>query len=118
MQMQPPVKPTRCGGGAAIFPVADQRGSKRRAMGAQLMGASGHRHERQPRHEGRRVGQDGIAGYRPPRPLSLPGGTHFFPRCAALLGKRQVDLPPARLGHAGGQAPIKLTGAPGPETLG
>src|SRR5262245_44340223 len=76
-------------GGAAILAVAEDRRAERDAVGAELMGASGHRHEDEPAYLVARMGDDGVAGDR--RTAVLLVGHDALAETAPELRQRQID---------------------------
>ena len=73
---------------AAIFAVAQDRRAHRHAMGAQLMGAPGDGHQRQPGRAPAGMLDHAVIGDGAP---ALLVGLHLLAMAAALLGERQVD---------------------------
>src|SRR5438094_1184991 len=90
-----------------IFGVADDRMADMRHMRAQLMGAAGHRLEREPGERGPGGVDDGVVGDRVACALlAMAGDPHHRFVLALLFGEKGGDAALPRLRHAGRQRPI------------
>src|SRR6266566_9424781 len=99
-------------GAAAIFAVADDWGAERGAMRAQLMGAPGDRHQREPARAVAGVIHHPVIGDRALavliiglNPLTPPGAAG-----PGSLGERQIDAPLRDFGQADNRRPVGLAG--------
>ena len=102
-----------------VFRIADDGVADMRHVGAQLMGASRHRLERQPGEPLRRRLHHRVIGDRVHGVLvAVPGDAHERVFLALLLGEIGRHPALARLGHAGDQRPVDLARRARAEGLG
>ncbi len=90
-----------------------------RHVRAQLVGAAGHRLEREPGHLTRGGVDHGVIGHRVARPLfAVARHAHERVVLAFLLGEERRDAALARLRHARDQRPVDFSRRPRAEGLG